>query len=281
MKFLAAVVTYNPDVVRLNENIKAIAGQVDKVVVTDNGSKDVGFLEKIGFVYDAKIIENKENKGIAYALNKAMRYAYENDYDWVITLDEDSVCPPDIIATAKKCIEQEANDIAMIVPVIHETASDELCELGTRIDKNEFQEVKKCITSAAVTNVKIWKKLHGFDNKLFIDYVDYDYAVRCVTNGYRIIRMNNVFLDHRIGNSKYRRFLWTKVRVGNHSAKRKYYIARNIIIYIRKYGKEINVFAELLRLFKVLVLIILYEEEKLRKLKAYFKGVLSGLKYKL
>ena len=43
MKFLAIIVTYNPDVERLEENIKAIATQVDKVVIVDNGSDDQEF----------------------------------------------------------------------------------------------------------------------------------------------------------------------------------------------------------------------------------------------
>ena len=37
MKFLAVIVTYNPDVDRLNENLKAISCQIDKAVIVDNG----------------------------------------------------------------------------------------------------------------------------------------------------------------------------------------------------------------------------------------------------
>ncbi|MBQ7707418.1 MAG: glycosyltransferase family 2 protein [Lachnospiraceae bacterium] len=292
MKFLAIIVTYNPDVERLEENIKAIATQVDKVVIVDNGSDDKEFLSRVSFVYNTAVFGNDKNKGIAYALNQGMKYAYENGFDWAITLDEDSVCPEGIIANAKKLISTgnvkmvfdldcDKKDIAMIVPLIKETASGELCELGTAVNGAEYQEVKKCITSAAITNVRIWKKLRGFDNKLFIDYVDYDYALRCIINDYKIIRMNEVVLDHRIGKSEYKKFLWTKIRVANHSPYRKYYIARNIVVYIRKYFRHINAFAEVLRLFKVFLLIVLYEDNKREKLAAYFKGLRAGLKYKI
>ena len=292
MKFLAIIVTFNPDVNRLEENIKAISAQVDKVAVVDNGSENKEFLSRISFVYNAEVIENKKNKGIAYALNQGMKYAYENGYEWAITLDEDSVCPEGIISNAKKLLSTgnikmvynlncDKNDIAMIVPLIKETASGELCELGTKVSTKEFQEVKKCITSAAITNVKIWKKLRGFDNKLFIDYVDYDYALRCIINDYKIIRMNEVILDHRIGKSEYKKFLWTRIRVANHSPYRKYFIARNIVIYIRRYAKHISVLAEILRLIKVFMLIVLYEDNKREKLGACFRGLRAGLKYKL
>ncbi|MBQ9200076.1 MAG: glycosyltransferase family 2 protein [Lachnospiraceae bacterium] len=280
MKFLAVIITYNPDVERLTENIKAISQQTDKVLLVDNGSEDKLFLSKLSFIYNTAVISNEKNKGIAYALNQGMKYAYQNGYEWAITLDEDSVCPDGIIAGAKKLIENTL-DVAMIVPLIKETSSGELCELGTKVNDEPYQEVKKCITSAAVTNVKIWKKLRGFDNKMFIDYVDYDYALRCVINNYKIIRMNDVILDHRIGRSVYRKFLWTKIRVANHPAYRKYYIARNIVIYIRRYAKNINVMAELLRLFKVFLLTVLYEDNKKEKLKAYFKGIKAGIGYKI
>ncbi len=280
MKFLAVIITYNPDVERLTDNIKAISQQTDKVLLVDNGSEDKLFLSKLSFIYNTAVISNEKNKGIAYALNQGMKYAYQNGYEWAITLDEDSVCPDGIIAGAKKLIENTL-DVAMIVPLIKETSSGELCELGTKVNDEPYQEVKKCITSAAVTNVKIWKKLRGFDNKMFIDYVDYDYALRCVINNYKIIRMNDVILDHRIGRSVYRKFLWTKIRVANHPAYRKYYIARNIVIYIRRYAKNINVMAELLRLFKVFLLTVLYEDNKKEKLKAYFKGIKAGIGYKI
>ena len=290
MKFLAIIVTYNPDVERLTDNIKAIACQTDGVLIVDNGSKNTEFLDRFSFVYNTVVIKNNSNKGIAYALNTGMKYAYENGFEWAITLDEDSVCPDGIISNARELLEKgymeydsscKGNNIAMIVPLIKETASGELCELGTKVNGTAYQEVNKCITSAAITNVVVWKKLHGFDNKLFIDYVDYDYALRCILGGYRIIRMNEVILDHRIGKSEYKKFLWTKIRVANHSPQRKYYIARNIVIYIRRYAKNINVFAEFLRLLKVLILIVLYEDDKRDKLGACFKGIRDGINCRL
>ena len=150
MKFLAVIITYNPDVERLTENIKAISQQTDKVLLVDNGSEDKLFLSKLSFIYNTAVISNEKNKGIAYALNQGMKYAYQNGYEWAITLDEDSVCPDGIIAGAKKLIENTL-DVAMIVPLIKETSSGELCELGTKVNDEPYQEVKKCITSGALT----------------------------------------------------------------------------------------------------------------------------------
>ncbi|MBQ9610758.1 MAG: glycosyltransferase family 2 protein [Lachnospiraceae bacterium] len=289
MNCIAGIVTYNPDYERLEANVKAITKQVKKVVIIDNASISSEVTDKISFVYNTELIKNNKNMGMAYALNLIMKYAYDNGYEWVITLDQDSVCPENIIGEAETLIDDkslfhrslESSKIAMIVPVICESASGEICTLGSAVSSERYQEVKKCITSAAITNVGLWKKIRGFDSRLFIDYVDYDYAVRCIKAEYKIIRMNNVILDHHIGKSEYRKFLWAKVRVANHTPVRKYYIARNIVIYMRRYKKDINVPAEILRLFKVFALIVLYEDDKKEKLKFYFKGIKRGLNYKL
>ena len=45
-KYLAGIVTFNPDIERLNENISAIINQVDKVVVVDNGSENADDIKK-------------------------------------------------------------------------------------------------------------------------------------------------------------------------------------------------------------------------------------------
>ena len=280
MKIAAGIVTYCPNIERLKKNILAINNQVDMIIIADNGSANLNLIEELVMDMElgntVNIISNKKNMGIAHALNQIMHYAYKDGADYVVTLDEDSVCPKGYVECAKQYMD---SDVAMIVPLLKETESGEMCLLGTKVS-GECQELNKCITSAAITNVKIWKKVRGFDGSMFIDYVDYDYATKCRINGYKILRLNNMILDHHIGKSEMKNIFGFKVRVANHSAFRKFYIGRNIVIYIRRYKHNINVFAEILRLFKVFALIVLFEKDKRRKLSAFFKGIVAGIKYK-
>lgn len=76
MNICCIIVTYNID----NEFEKcfhAIKDQVDKVIIVDNGSnKDtLNYLDKINGEYNIKLIKNKQNMGIAYALNQGVKYA--------------------------------------------------------------------------------------------------------------------------------------------------------------------------------------------------------------
>ena len=98
----AGIVLYNPDINRMKENINAIINQVDYVILVDNGSKNKSDIEAAiehSFYNSDKLIINfsQKNNGIAWALNQIFKIAEEQSVKWVLTLDQDSVCPSDII----------------------------------------------------------------------------------------------------------------------------------------------------------------------------------------
>lgn len=273
----ASIITYNPEIGRLRENINAIIDQVDGIVIVDNGSKNVKEIndafngEKIHYVI------NEKNLGIAAALNQAMTYAKGSGATWVITLDDDSVCPSNIISAAGPLLGRD--DIGEIIPLMYESVSGEVGTLGDPVKNQKFQEVGRSITAGSITNISIWEKVGKFDEDLFIDYVDFDFSEKVRINGYKIIRMNDVRLDQHVGNSEVHHILFYKVRVGSHSSFRKYYIGRNMIIFIRRYGKYIDTKKEWLRVFKVWLLIVLFEKDKREKLTAFNKGMRDGFRY--
>ena len=46
-KIYAGIVSYNPDIQRISENIFAIHKQVPEVIIFDNGSNNINHLKKI------------------------------------------------------------------------------------------------------------------------------------------------------------------------------------------------------------------------------------------
>ena len=56
MMIIAGIVLYNPDISRLKENISAIRPQVDKVVLIENGSSDLTYLDSLS--HDLELIVN-------------------------------------------------------------------------------------------------------------------------------------------------------------------------------------------------------------------------------
>lgn len=274
LKCIAGIVLYNPDLYRLKENITNIYSQVEMIVLVDNNSINFNEVKQLYDNYSKlHIISNSENRGVAAALNQIIYFCDENDMEWALTLDQDSVCPLNIIQEFKKYTSFEK--VAIICPEIIDRKI-ELIEKKNKV--KEFEIVKNCITSASLINVKICKELSCFDERMFIDYVDFDYCETVIKNDYKIIKVNTVSLLHQLGDSKLINIFGKKIVIYNHSPIRKYYFTRNMIYYIKKHRDTINVSRTYFNLIKRSLITICFESQKIRKIKMIFKGVRDSKK---
>ena len=146
---LAGITLFNPDIPVLKKNIASLQGQVDQLILIDNGSSDGDMLRQelqqdFGDVY---MIRNDKNAGIATALNQIFGYAKQEGYDWVLTVDQDSCCPTDLIAKYENYMSYP--NVGSICPVIcdrHYENKDKL--------KGEYALVDKCM------NLRIHDAIH-------------------------------------------------------------------------------------------------------------------------
>ena len=277
MDISAGIVLFNPDIKRLKENIDAVIVQCAHVYLVDNGSGNIDeVLELLEEYKKSKIsvICNAKNHGIAKALNQLASAAQKDGYEWLLTLDQDSVSPCNIIEEFEKYITYQ--DIGILCPVIYDRNK------GEEIKAKEGSiEIDECITSGSLLNIKAWNKIGGFDENLFIDGVDFDICYRLKKNGYKILCIQSVVLLHELGHIEYHRFLFWRVLVKNHSAFRKYYIARNIIYIAKKRKSVLLVVKGLLQEIKMLGIVILYEEDKLNKSRCICRGIYDGFRGKV
>ena len=170
MAHAAGIVLYNPDIKRLEENISAIAPQVSELILIDNGSKNIDEIAELTAKYDnITYVRNDDNYGIAKALNQIIDKADELGEEWVLTLDQDTVCEPDIIETYDRFAKRAKDNIGIITSKYKDRSVE--VDFGMT---QEYEKVSFCITSGAFNNVKCIKAVGGFDEKLFIDMVDYD-----------------------------------------------------------------------------------------------------------
>lgn len=275
MKILAGIVLYNPEAQRLKENIEAINLQVDKVLLVDNGSKDTNYNEIIEDYDNIQCISNKKNMGIAYALNQICGYAYSHGYDWVLTLDQDSVATSGMVDVYKTIANDE---IGILGCWIHDR--------GYQIDESwgiehETFETDWVITSAAFTNVKAWKDCGGFDNGMFIDYVDWDICESMRKVGYKIMKTYKTKLIHELGhNTKLVKVRHHIMQVMNHTPIRYYYSVRNRIYMAKKY-KHIGLWDQLKEIVFKLYTVERYEKNKWKNFIAIIKGTIAGFLLKV
>lgn len=269
----AGIVLYNPDLLRLNENIRAIMPQVECLILIDNGSNNIQLIKETYAELDRiYLVENNENKGVAVALNQIMKISSERNAEWTLLLDQDSVCPSDIIDKYKRYVD--INNLAIICPSIIDRNP------GSQVvnENLEFEFIKETITSGTLLNNEIWFKVGDFNEKMFIDYVDLEYCKRIRVNGYLILRINDISLLHEIGHRKVYKFLWKNVSTYEHSAFRKYYITRNTLYYSYKYRDEESLLISYLKIMKRFLIVILYESNKKEKARAMLKGIIDSFK---
>lgn len=280
-KILAAIVTYNPDLERLQKNINAIEPQVEHLIIVDNGSKNINLISRIKAECKIKIdlIENKENIGIASALNQALDYAYKNNFDWILTLDQDSICDINMISEMKSQYEKEDNkNIALIAPNI----LDENITLKPQDIKEGIEYTGPVITSGSLTKTNIAKNIDGFVDKLFIDQVDFDFCLRLKDSGADILKVNRAIIYHQLGEISEHKLFGKTITTTNHSPIRRYYYYRNLV-YMYEHYKEnhkewINL--EIKHAIKNIPRIILFEKNKTDQIKSITKGILDAKKGK-
>jgi rhamnosyltransferase len=275
-KVAGCVVLYNPDPTVL-DNIASYANQVKKLYIVDNSENpNLEFINKLKIYKHSVIIQNNANLGIAAALNIAANSALKDKFDFLLTMDQDTSVPPDMVNNLL-CTALDAGynleEVGIISPFQRDASIEELPEKA--IDNNLLY----VITSGNLLNLEVYSKVGGFLEKLFIDRVDHEYCLRLNMNNYKILRINTITVNHTLGSISKHKFINTIQYTTNHSPIRRYYIVRNIL-YLRKiYG---NIFPDYTKsesafLFYDLLKIILFEKWKLKKLKYFLKGYIDSM----
>ena len=280
IKLAACVVLYNPDDT-IFENILTYGNYVDKLIVIDNSLKKNNFLiDKLSEVFESKLIyiNNNDNLGIATALNQACDKAIELQFKWILTMDQDSSFIN--FDHYKKCLEkvQNVNNVALL-------AANTDKEGYSNFDINEcscnYREDKfSVITSANIVNLEYFEEIGRFNDKLFIDMVDYDYCLRINIKKFKILYFPDVFVEHKLGEVHLRTNIFTRKKKykTEHNAQRAYYISRNSLYLSKNYGKYFSKEFGMLHILNIVFIhdvtkILLYEIDKWNKLKAKFIGL--------
>lgn len=269
---LACIVTYNPDIDILKRNIKSFYRCVEKIIIIDNNSNNIQDIRKLceDKVY---IIFNHHNEGIANALNQALGYAIEYNYKYLLTMDQDSFFECE--NAVGNMFHYFSNEVdAMVVPCTKDMISGKVETLL----QNECI-VKSAITSGALCSVKILEQIGGWENKLFIDAVDFDLCFRLRKKRFRIKKINNINLCHHLGNSQVKHMMNFENIITNHSHIRRYYQMRNSVYLFKKYFTSFpkEIMRNILSKLKIMLLIILYENNKTIKIKYSLKGWKDGI----
>ncbi|MHA6247680.1 glycosyltransferase family 2 protein [Pontibacter sp. CAU 1760] len=211
------------------------------------------------------------NAGIAQALNLGAENAVQQRYDWLLTMDQDSLAPPgmvqQLLATAR------ANPEAGIVAprYLQQTDTDDTAPV------NLIEETEVVITSGNLLNLNAFKQAGPFREDFFIDYVDHEYCLRLKRKGYKILLHHGILLRHELGDSQNHTLGLRPVVSSHHNYLRRYYITRNRLAVLAMYKTDFPAyyrFQQTLNWKETLKLLFL-EQDKLRKLRSVLRGYLD------
>ena len=272
-KIYAGIVTYNPVITGLQDNIEAICNQVPLILIFDNGSDNIEDIRNIvSKITNIILLESKMNIGIAAALNRLMQWGDDNNYTWMLSLDQDSTCPENYCKNALTLLEVLPN-IGIIGPVINDR---KVGIVGHNPD-GKYGIVNTCITSGAFVKIDVWKKVGKYDERMFIDSVDFEFCFRIRRAGYYILQSRKLILSHSIGDGRIVSIGPFKKKIKEHSAFRCFYIAQNNIYYPRKHKLPLYYIRGNYRNLKNIFNILLFEKDKSNKIYAIFHGWKHGL----
>ena len=274
-QFAAGIVTFNPNIQRLKQNLEAIwqNDSIDYLIIVDNHSDNItDILQLVGDNPAISLVCLSENKGIAFALNQICQRAIKRGYAWTATLDQDSILEEKAIDSFRTFTQSQ--DLGIICPRIEDR------NMGTLYAKTTqgYEYIERCITSGNLVNLKAWQTIGGYHEEMFIDGVDFDYCLRLKEAGYRILRNNATCLIQEIGHGQRGKILGHSVAILNHSPIRLYYMTRNYL-YIGK--KHLQMKYWTMEVIKRIFIVLKYENNRKEKMRYVFLGFQDFLHHRM
>lgn len=242
----AIVVTYEPDLVKLGLLLQSLGGQVDAVVVVDNGSSDgaLAWLAARTSRVPLVLLPLGGNKGIATAQNVGIERAREMQASYVILFDHDSNPAPDMVERLRSVAEAKflaGVKVAAVGPNYVDERQDNpppfIQIVGLRVERqpcrcdDSIVDVHYLIASGCLIPMYALDAVGIMRDDFFIDYVDIEWGLRARSMGYRSFGACAAKMHHDLGDEPIE-FRGRKIPM--HSALRHYYHFRNALWMYRQ-----------------------------------------------
>ncbi|XSG86414.1 MAG: glycosyltransferase family 2 protein [Methylohalobius sp. ZOD2] len=212
------------------------------VVVVDNGSTDDSVPAIRKAFPQSYLIETKKNLGYAEGNNVGMRYALEQETDFIFILNNDTKVAPDILNHLLEAFDDHPK-AAALGPVVYEMNRPEIIwTAGEFFDKdgypysakqgdtqiptnsNKVLETEWINGAAFFSRFDILKNIGLFDSRFFLTYEDSDWCFRARKMGYSCLMVPNARIWHKVASSF----------DSESSPLRAYYSTRNKLLFAEK-----------------------------------------------
>src|SRR5215467_4129106 len=275
---------YHPNVAILAESLAATAPQVENLLLVAND----GAPWSCQLPGNVALARQVNNIGLGAAYNLAARWAHEQGATHLLLLDQDSVPAPGMVAALMEGF-MRPGPVAAVGPLWRDSRTGEdgffvrLARWGARKYRPAFGEIVPVdflISSGSLISLAAFADIGPFDENLFIEHVDTDWALRARSKGYRLYGIADARLDHALGDAalnasplglRRRRFFLYK-------PERNYYLLRNsVALWRRQYAPWRWIIHDVRRTLLLMLFYALFVPPRLARLRSMLRAVRDGL----
>jgi rhamnosyltransferase len=305
----AVVVLYEPEADVL-ENIRALAAQVEALVIVDNGSSEAfraslePMMNGVEFrlanrveprlanrveprlANRVELIRHPENLGIATGFNTGVRRLIDLGCEFVLTFDQDSHVPHGFVngmVVSMLEAERRYGRVGVLLPTWTDAGvrprPDSRFAIRPELDPPALLEVAWGISSGSLYRAGVFAVVGFFADEYFIDGIDVEFCLRCRRDGYRIVKDSSRVFAHRLGRLIEVTSFGVSYPITMHGVFRKYYMSRNRVLNYKRYGRlEPRWFRDDLRVAMLeLSHVLRFEDAKTDRLWNIAVGIWDGL----
>ena len=267
-----------------------------KIILVDNEYSEKSLIELKNKHKELIVFKEKNNLGFASGNNIGIRYALENDYDYIMLLNNDTEVKENFILPLVERIEKD-HSLGAVQPLILNFSNKSIIWnaggklnkfLGltsTRLNNNKlnssivFDDYTDWISGCCILiKSEILTKVGLLDEKFFNYYEDVDWSLRMKNLGYDLGFVKESIIYHHGSSSSKNK----KTKEGVISSKIHYFNIRNHILLLKKHKNLFNFFGIVFFQIIKTTSYIFYFLIKFRfnKLTMVLKGLKHGLNNK-
>jgi len=221
------------------------------IIVADNGSTD-GSLQRLTAQFPQLIfLDNKENLGFAEGNNKAIQYSINQGYTYSLIMNNDTEVDNDLVTTLLNHLK-EYPAAAAVQPAIYWMHDKKQIWNGAgcynpftgrvyaqkknNAEKVPYVKAKWLTGCCMLVRNTVLKKEGIFNSQFFLYYEDVELSFRIRSAGHELHYLPKATLYHEAGASGQ---LSSKEKEGTLSPVIHYYVSRNHIWFLRKFGNPV------------------------------------------
>ena len=267
-----------------------------KIILVDNEYSEKSIIELKNKYKELLVFKEKNNLGFAGGNNIGIRYALENDYDYIMLLNNDTEVKENFILPLVERIEKD-HSLGAVQPLILNFSNKSIIWnaggklnkfLGltsTRLNNNKlnssivFDDYTDWISGCCILiKSEILTKVGLLDEKFFNYYEDVDWSLRMKNLGYDLGFVKESIIYHHGSSSSKNK----KTKEGVISSKIHYFNIRNHILLLKKHKNLFNffgiVFFQIIKITSYIFYFLI--RFRFNKLTMVLKGLKHGLNNK-